>query len=45
MSDYSAFAKNLATRKVFIIIIYIKNFLFFWINLTKIIILKIFMAN
>ena len=45
MSDYSAFAKNLGTSKVVIVIIYVNNFLFFGPNLTKINIIKSFWAN
>ena len=45
MSDYSAFAQNLDTRKVVIDIIYVNNFLFFGLNLTKINIVKSFLAN
>ena len=45
MSDYSAFAKNLGTNKVVIVIIYIDDFLFFGPDLTKINFVKSFLAN
>ncbi len=45
MSDYSAFAKNLGTSKVVIVIVYIDNFLFFRLDLTEIKIVKSFLAN
>ncbi len=45
MSDYSAFAKNLATSKVVIVIVYVDDFLFFGPDLTEINIVKSFLAN
>lgn len=45
MSDYSAFAKNLSTNKIVIVIVYVDNFLFFGPELTEINIIKSFLAN
>ncbi len=45
MSDYSAFAKNLGTSKVVIVIVYIDDFLFFRLDLMEINILKSFLAD
>ena len=45
ISDYSASTKNLGTSKVVIVIVYIDNFLFFGPNLTKINIIKSFLAD
>ena len=45
MSDYSAFAKNLGTSKVVIVIVYVDDFLFFGPDLTEINIIKSFLAD
>ena len=45
MSNFSAFANNLGTSKVVIVIVYIDNFLFFRPDLTEINIVKSFLAN
>ena len=45
MLDYSTFAKNLTISKVVIIIVYVDDFLFFGLDLTKINIIKSFLAN
>ena len=45
MSDYSAFAKNLGISKFVIVIVYIENFFFFGLDLTKINIIKSFLAD
>ena len=45
MSDYSAFAKNLVTSKVVIVIVNINNFLNFGLDLAEISIVKSFLAN
>ena len=45
ISDYSAFAKNLGTSKVVIVIVYVDDFLFFGTDLTEINIIKSFLAD
>ncbi len=45
LSDYLAFAKNLGTSKFVIVIVYIDDFLLFGPDLTKINIVKYFLAN
>ncbi len=45
MSDYSAFAKNLGTSMVVIVIVYVDDFLFFGPDFTKINIVKSFLAD